>query len=81
MAYLDNQGVEYLWSKLSLEDYPNNEVLMAVLNAIDETKADRDELNKTLLKEFWYILSILSLKESWLMSYINSKEWYVCLGW
>lgn len=41
MAYLDNQGVEYLWSKLSLEDYPNNEMLIAVLNAIDDTKLDK----------------------------------------
>ena len=42
MAYLDNQGVEYLWSKLSLEDYPNNETLVAILNAIDETKLDKE---------------------------------------
>ena len=42
MKILDEQGVEYLWSKLSLEDYPNNEVLMAVLKAIDETKLDKE---------------------------------------
>ena len=39
--YLDQAGVEYLWSKLSLEDYPNNELLIAVINAIDENKADK----------------------------------------
>ena len=39
--FLDQSGVEYLWSQLSLEDYPNNETLIAVLNAIDETKADK----------------------------------------
>ena len=39
--YLDQEGVKYLWSKLSLEDYPNNETLVAVLNAIDETKLDK----------------------------------------
>ena len=33
--FLDQNGVEYLWSQLSLEDYPNNETLIAVLNAID----------------------------------------------
>ena len=39
--YLDAEGLQYLWSKLSLEDYPNNETLIAVLNAIDETKLDK----------------------------------------
>ena len=42
--YLDQKGIEYLWSKLSLEDYPNNELLIAVINAIDEGKADRSEI-------------------------------------
>ena len=43
--FLDQAGVQYLWSQLSLEDYPNNETLIAVLNAIDETKADKEILN------------------------------------
>lgn len=42
--FLDQAGVQYLWSQLSMEDYPNNETLIAVLNAIDQTKADKDEL-------------------------------------
>ena len=42
MKILDEQGVKYLWSRLSLEDYPNNETLIAVLNAIDETKLDKE---------------------------------------
>lgn len=42
--YLDKNGITYLWNKLSLNDYPNNETLIAVLNAIDTTKADRDEI-------------------------------------
>lgn len=42
--FLDREGVKYLCSKLSLEDYPNNEMLMAVLDAIDETKADKDNV-------------------------------------
>lgn len=50
MKYLDDKGIQHLWSKLSLEDYPNNETLVAVLNAIDETKADKSELDDTLLK-------------------------------
>lgn len=40
--YLDSAGIRYLWSKLSMEDYPNNETLMAVIAAIDETKLDKD---------------------------------------
>ena len=42
--FLDQKGVEHLWSKISMEDYPNNDTLMAVINAIDETKADRNEI-------------------------------------
>ena len=50
MSYLDYEGLKYLWSKISMEDYPNNETLIAVLNAIDTTKADKEELNKYLTK-------------------------------
>ena len=42
--YLDEKGLQYLWSKISLEDYPNNETLIAVLNAIDQTKANKEEI-------------------------------------
>ena len=28
---LDQSGVQYLWSKISMEDYPNNETLIAVI--------------------------------------------------
>lgn len=46
--FLDADGVSFLWSQLSLQDYPNNETLIAVLNAIDETKADKNNvLSKT----------------------------------
>ncbi len=38
---LDAEGVKVLFNLLSLQDYPNNDVLMAVINAIDETKADK----------------------------------------
>ena len=44
MKYLDEKGIQHLWGKLSLEDYPNHETLIAVLNAIDETKADKDTI-------------------------------------
>lgn len=40
--FLDADGVASLFSRLSLQDYPNNETLVAVLNAIDTTKADKN---------------------------------------
>ena len=46
LSFLDKNGVRYLWSQLSLEDYPNNEVLVAVINAIDEAKADKDYVDE-----------------------------------
>ena len=39
--FLDEQGLAFLWKKLSLQDYPNNDTLVAVINAIDENKADK----------------------------------------
>ena len=42
--FLDSIGLTHLWSKISMEDYPNNETLIAVINAIDEQKADKDEI-------------------------------------
>lgn len=44
--FLDQEGIKYLWSKISMEDYPNNATLMAVINAIDETKANSSEVIK-----------------------------------
>lgn len=44
MKFLDEKGVQYLWSKISMEDYPNNETLIAILNAIDQTKANKEEI-------------------------------------
>lgn len=40
--YLDAAGLTHLWTKIMNEDYPNNETLMAVITAIDETKADKN---------------------------------------
>lgn len=47
--FLDADGVASLFSKLSLQDYPNNETLVAVLNAIDSTKADKNFENWTFV--------------------------------
>lgn len=46
--FLDADGLGVLWSQISLQDYPNNDTLIAVLNAIDATKADRSELDAYL---------------------------------
>ena len=42
--FLDAEGVKYLWSKINMQDYPNNETLMDVIEAIDETKADKTDV-------------------------------------
>ena len=39
--FLDSQGLEYLWSKINMQDYPNNDALVAIIDAIDESKADK----------------------------------------
>lgn len=42
--FLDANGVKVLYDLLSLQDYPNNDVLMAVINAIDTTKLDKNKM-------------------------------------
>lgn len=42
--FLDESGVVHLYNKLSLQDYPNNETLIGVITAIDETKADKSDI-------------------------------------
>lgn len=42
--FLDIDGVQVLYQLLSLQDYPNNEILAAVVNAIDETKLNKNNL-------------------------------------
>ena len=42
--FLDYEGVKHLWSKINMQDYPNNDMLMTIISAIDETKADKSEL-------------------------------------
>lgn len=41
---LDENGVKVLFDLLSLQDYPNNDVLTAVINAIDATKLDKNNI-------------------------------------
>lgn len=63
---LTADGVKVLYDLLSLQDYPNNDVLMAVINAIDETKADRSEL----VQSDWNEINETSL------AYIQNKTHY-----
>lgn len=62
--FLDQEGVKHLWSKISMEDYPNNETLIAVLNAIDQTKADKD-----------YVQSVVSQKTTDFSEVTNVPDW------
>lgn len=39
--FLDSEGLKVLWQKISLGDYPNNDTLVTVINAIDENKQDK----------------------------------------
>lgn len=40
--FLDQKGVEYLWSQINMQDYPNNQILAAVIDAIDSAKLDKE---------------------------------------
>ena len=50
--FLDAEGVKHLWSKINMQDYPNNETLMSVIEAIDETKADKTDLQGLATEEY-----------------------------
>lgn len=41
--FLDLEGVKAIWSKIG-EDYPNNDTFINVINAIDEVKANKEDL-------------------------------------
>lgn len=69
--FLDYDGLIHLWSRLSMEDYPNNSTLVAVINAIDETKVDKLELEEILAQE---IPSIESLSEADILEIMGSTD-------
>lgn len=50
--FLDADGVKVLYDLLSLQDYPNNDVLMAVISAIDTTKLDKNKMFVGTLEEY-----------------------------
>ena len=47
--FLDADGVAHLWGKISMQDYPNNETLIAVIDAIDETKQNKEDETLTTI--------------------------------
>lgn len=50
--FLDIEGVKVLYQLLSLQDYPNNEILAAVVDAIDSTKLDKNKMFVGTLEEY-----------------------------
>ena len=46
--FLDYEGIKALWAKINMQDYPNNETLISIISAIDETKADKEEVQSKL---------------------------------
>ena len=46
--FLDYEGIKALWAKINMQDYPNNETLIGIISAIDETKADKEEVQSKL---------------------------------
>lgn len=47
--YLDANGVGYLYKKLSLEDYPNNETLATVIDAMQSTLDEKANIDSPSL--------------------------------
>lgn len=68
--FLDYEGVKHLWSKVNMQDYPNNETLMAVINAIDETKLDKNELIGTN-ELIWDGVALDNIQVDWYMHLVS----------
>lgn len=75
--FLDIEGVKTLFSSLSLQDYPNNETLVAILNAIDETKADRTEIptaTSDLENDSGFLANSIFSYEEWTFVFSDGTE-------
>ena len=56
--FLDQTGISVIWSKIE-NNYPTNEDLTNVINAIDETKADTPKTSTiTLPSSSWNITTL-----------------------
>lgn len=66
LKVLDSSGLEYLWSKINMQDYPNNETLIAVINAIDSEienlKTEVDETKKSVSEGKTLVADALTAK-------------------
>lgn len=64
--YLDDKGLQYLWSKISLEDYPNNEMLIAIIDAInveiENLKTEVDNTKKSVSEGKTLVANALTAK-------------------
>ena len=75
LSFLDKNGIRYLWSQLSLEDYPNNEVLVAIINAIDEAKADKTEVPE-IIKKYFLVVETVRNGANYLFDGVTFSELY-----
>lgn len=73
--FLDYEGIKHLWSKINMQDYPNNETLMAVINAIDETKADKNEIVDNI-KQYFLVVETIQDGTNYLLDGITFDELY-----
>ena len=69
--YLDAEGVAHLWEKLSMHDYPNNETLVAIIDAIDETKQNKED--EELVTEDKTVIGSINEISSFLTELNNNK--------
>lgn len=49
--FLDRDGVNILWSQIASE-YPNNNIIAAIINAVDKSKIDKNQLFVGTLAEY-----------------------------
>ena len=66
--FLDAKGLQYLWSKVNMQDYPNNETLMAVINAIkylDKLGIPKDRWCTIVLDSDYVRFGILFWSKKW----------------
>ena len=65
--FLDLDGLKVLWEQFSSKDYVDNETLIAIINAIDEIKANKDEI----IQADW------NQNDNTALDYINNRTHWV----
>ena len=69
--YLDVEGLKQILQYINLQDYPNNDTLIAVINAIDNSKADKTQLDTSFITHNNVLLN--TLLETYLLN-INYED-------